>query len=114
MYAGLQRADDLLNYANQYLQLTRDSNTKSMEAVALRYQGQTFLQQGKLEDAKRSLDEAVAKLENLGSKLELGRALVDRSHTFQALEQLGMASEDRSRSQSIFEECGAVNGYNDE
>jgi hypothetical protein len=112
VFAGLNRADELLDYSNRYLQLTRESRTEAMEAVALRYRGHALLHQGMFEDAKRSLDEAVSKSEDLGSKLELGRALQGRSHVWQALGEVDMGAKDHSRAQSIFDECGVLNGYN--
>lgn len=114
VYAGLGRCEDLLVYADQYLKLTREAQTEFMEAATLRYQGQALLQKGSLEEAKGKLDEAVVKLEGLGSRLELGRALIQRSLTFRKLGQLPRASDDLARARSIIEECGAVNGYNQE
>jgi tetratricopeptide (TPR) repeat protein len=112
VFAGLGRWNDLLLHVDRYLQLTRAAKTEFMEASALRYQGQAFLGLGRVDDAKHTLDEAVTRLENLGSRLELGRALEQRASTFQALDQLAFARVDSARARTIFQECGAADGYN--
>jgi tetratricopeptide (TPR) repeat protein len=103
-----------MDYADQYLQLARGAKTESMEAIALSYKAQAFLQSGRIEEARNIFNEAIEKLENLGSRLELARALVQRARTLRALDQESLAREDLALARVIFEDCGAVNGYNHE
>jgi tetratricopeptide (TPR) repeat protein len=77
------------------------------QALALRVKGQVYTVQERRDEATQVLDTAIAKLEELESRLELGRALYRRGLLRDALGQRDAAQADAKRALSLFESCGA-------
>ena len=90
-----------------YLTLTREAGVLHNEAVALRVQGQIYAAQERWDEAGQVFDTAIVKLEELESRLELGRALYQRGLLRSTLGQTDAAQVDARRALSLFEGCGA-------
>lgn len=106
-YWGAQRLEEAERQVADYLALTRETGSLRDEGVGLRVHGQVLMSQGRWDEAGDALDRAVARLEELDSRLELSRALYRRAELRRARNQLNMAHADASRAGIIFEECGA-------
>jgi tetratricopeptide (TPR) repeat protein len=87
--------------------LAREAGALHNEAVALRVQGQVYTAQERWDEATQVLNTAIAKLEQLESRLELGRALYHRGLLRRALGQGDASQADARRALSLFEDCGA-------
>jgi hypothetical protein len=59
--------------------MTRLANARHYEALALRVHGQILARRGIWNEATHAFAEAIRRLEDLGSRLELGRALYHRA-----------------------------------
>jgi tetratricopeptide (TPR) repeat protein len=84
------------------LAATRRSNMPHWEGMALVVRGQLHAARGDDDAARRDVDAAIEIFEELGSRLELARALVVRA---------GLPDEpdtDMRRARELFEACGAV------
>jgi tetratricopeptide (TPR) repeat protein len=103
---GADRLSEAADRAASYLVLAREAGSLHYEGIALRRQGQIALAQGLLDDAGRAFDAAVGRLEELGSRLELGRALYQRSRLRQAQGQPDQAQADAERACTLLEACG--------
>jgi serine/threonine protein kinase/tetratricopeptide (TPR) repeat protein len=90
-----------------YLPLVREVQSHHFEGVALRVQGQIYMAQTRWDEAGCAFDMAIAKLEELGSRLELGHALYHRGILRQELGQMDLAHADTARARALFEGCGA-------
>ena len=66
------------------------------EAMALKVRGQLYAARGDDEVARKDLDAAIEIFEKLESRLELGRALVERGE-----------GDDLTRARELFQACGA-------
>jgi tetratricopeptide (TPR) repeat protein len=77
------------------------------EGVGLRVQGQIYSTQGRWDEAERAFDAAIARLDELGSRLELSRALYWRASLRQAGGLADLARADAARALALFEACGA-------
>jgi DNA-binding SARP family transcriptional activator len=75
--------DKAVEIVERTLTQSREAPSRHIEAVARRVQAQILAAQGAWDEAARCFDEAIARLEQLGSRLELGRALYHRG-TMQA------------------------------
>jgi tetratricopeptide (TPR) repeat protein/predicted Ser/Thr protein kinase len=106
-YAGAGRLDEAAELINDYHILTREAGALHDEAVALRVKGQVHTALERPDDATQALDTAIAKLEDLESRLELGRALYHRGLLRGTLGQRGAAQADATRALSLYEGCGA-------
>jgi tetratricopeptide (TPR) repeat protein len=104
---GAGRLSEAADYAASYLMLAGETGSLHREGIALRLQGQIALAQGLQDDAGRAFDAAVGRLEELGSRLELGRALYQRSRLRQAQGQPDQAHADLGRARALVEACGA-------
>jgi tetratricopeptide (TPR) repeat protein len=87
--------------------LAREAGALHDEALALRVKGHVYAAQERRDEATQVLDTAIAKLEGLESRLELGRALYHRGLLRGALGQKDSAQADARRALSLFEGCGA-------
>jgi tetratricopeptide (TPR) repeat protein len=106
-YWGAQRLEEAERQVADYLELTRETGSLRDECVGLRVQGQVLMSQGRWDEAGQALDQAVARLEELDSRLELGRALYRRAELRRARNQLALAHADAERARTRFEACGA-------
>jgi tetratricopeptide (TPR) repeat protein len=91
-----------------YLALTRETGILQHEGIALRVQGQIYAAQQRWDEAGQAFDTAIARFEDLGSRLELGRALYYRSSLRRAQGQVDVGRVDADRARALFEVCGAV------
>ncbi len=104
---GLGRVDEAAQMIAHYLTLAREAKAPHYVGCALRVQGQIFTVQGLKIEAAAALDEAIATLESLGSRIELGRALYHRGLLRRTLGEADAARDDLQRSLALFEACGA-------
>ncbi len=104
---GLGRVDEAAQMITDYLALAREAEAPHWVGCALRAQGQIFAAQKLWGDAAHAFDEAVATLEKLDSRLELGRALYQRGVMRQAQGEADLAGADLTRARTLFETCGA-------
>ena len=86
----------------EHLALVRASHAAHWEAVTFRLQGQLLAADGALDDAQRVLDESVATLERLESRIELGRALLARAVLRHRRGDPGAARADGERARGLF------------
>jgi tetratricopeptide (TPR) repeat protein len=106
-YYGAGQLEEAEETIADYLPLAREVQSHHFEGVALRVQGQIYMAQARWDEARRALDMAIAKLEELGSRLELGQALYHRGILRQELGQVDLAHADTARARTLFEGCGA-------
>jgi tetratricopeptide (TPR) repeat protein len=106
-YAGAGRLDEAESTIDDYEVLARETGALFDEALALRVKGQVYTAQERWDEATQVLDTAIAKLERLESRLELGRALYHRGLLRGALGQRDAAQADARRALALFEGCGA-------
>jgi len=104
---GQGRLEEGERRAAEILTLTREAKSRHLEAVARRVQGQIYAAQQSWEQAARAFDEAIAILEELGSRLELGRAVEQRGMLRQMQGRTDIARQDLGRAQAIFDATGA-------
>jgi tetratricopeptide (TPR) repeat protein len=104
---GAGRLAEAADRVTEYLALARATGSLHYEGMALGFQGGIAAAQGADEEALRAFEAAIARLEELGSRLELGRALAQRALWWQAQGQTERAQADAARAQAIFEACGA-------
>jgi tetratricopeptide (TPR) repeat protein len=69
--------------------------------------GQILTELGDHEKAAEIYQESIDILSNLGSQLELGRALYQRGRMLNIKNQTDAAGKDLENARLIFEECGA-------
>ncbi|UCC65327.1 MAG: hypothetical protein JSV36_09915 [Anaerolineae bacterium] len=100
----LERAVEV---AERTLTLAREAPSPHIEAATRRVQAQILVAQGAWDEAARCFDDAIAGLEQLGSRLELGRALYRRGQTQAKRGQVDNARASLTRSLSIFQDCSA-------
>lgn len=104
---GLGQVDEAARWIADYLTLAREAEAPHCAGCARRIQGQIFAAQGLKEEAAAAFDEAVATLDKLGSRLELGRALYHRGLFRRTIGEAGVAHDDLQNALTIFEACGA-------
>jgi len=98
---GAGRLDEAAKIISAYLALTRETGAIHNEAVALRVQGQILTAQERWDKADHSFDAAIVRLDELGSRLELGRVLYQRDIMRAALGQMDSARADARRALSL-------------
>jgi tetratricopeptide (TPR) repeat protein len=106
--SGTGRLDEAIAHLAEYVPFARQSQWHHFEAVALRVQGQVLAAQSQWEAAEYAFGDAIAKLDELGSRLELGRALVHRARLRWTMGHTDSADADVMRARALFQECGAV------
>jgi tetratricopeptide (TPR) repeat protein/transcriptional regulator with XRE-family HTH domain len=103
----LGRVDEATQLIAEYLTLAREADAPHWVGCALRVQGQILAAQGLMAEAAAALDEAIATLESLSSRVELGRALYHRGLLRRTLGEADAARDDLQRALALFEACGA-------
>jgi tetratricopeptide (TPR) repeat protein len=89
------------------LTMAREAPSPHIEAVIRRVQAQILAAQGSWDEAARTFDDAIAQLDQLGSRLELGRALYHRGEMQVKREQVDGAHTSLVRALEIFQDCSA-------
>ncbi len=89
------------------LTLAREAPSPHIEAVTRRVQAQILVAQGAWDEAARCSDDAIAQLEQLDSRLELGRALYHRGKAQAKRGQVDVARVSLTRALGIFQDCSA-------
>jgi tetratricopeptide (TPR) repeat protein len=92
---------------SEQLARTRETGSLHAKGVALRTQGQILAAQQRWDEAARNLDAAIARLDELDSQLELGRAYVGRAWLRKAQGQPDAARADAQHARALFARCGA-------
>jgi tetratricopeptide (TPR) repeat protein len=105
---GAGRLADAEQQVGDYLTLARDTGGLQYEGIALRVQGQIYAARQRRDEAGQVFDMAIARFEELGSRLELGRALYYRSALRRAQGQVDAGRADAERARALFEACGAM------
>lgn len=105
---GAGRLDEASQEIAAYLSLARQSGSPHYVAVGLRVQGQILAAQERWDEAAQVFDTAIARLDELGSRLGLGRAMYQRGLLRKALGQTDAAHADATHACKIFEACNAV------
>jgi hypothetical protein len=85
----------------------RTANSPHYEAITSRVHGQMLSGQEVWAEAARTLDAAASVLDQLGSRLELGRVLYARGAMQKAQGNVVAARADVERAHAIFAEVGA-------
>jgi tetratricopeptide (TPR) repeat protein len=106
-YLGAGRLDDAEQAVSEQLARTRETGSLHAKGVALRTQGQILAAQQRWDEAARAFDEAIAQLDELDSRLELGRALQQRAALRRAIGQPELARADAEQACALFEACEA-------
>ncbi len=104
---ALGRLDAAAKIIAENLAMARDAPSRHYEAVARRVQGQIFSARKQWREARLAFDEAIATLDELGSRLELARALYQRGILRQAQDAVDAAHADWARARTLFGEMGA-------
>jgi hypothetical protein len=91
--------------------MTRLANARHYEGLALRVHGQILARRGMWDDAAHTFGEAVRTLEDLGSRLELGRALYHRARAGRAGRLAVQEQADVERARDIFGALGAARDH---
>ncbi|MBI3456775.1 MAG: AAA family ATPase [Candidatus Rokubacteria bacterium] len=89
------------------VELAREAGSRHYEAVARRVHGQILVSRDRWDEAVRAFDDAVALLDVLGSRLELGRALYQRGLVHERRGEAERARADHGRAHAMFRETGA-------
>jgi tetratricopeptide (TPR) repeat protein len=118
---GLGRADEAVQFIQDYLATAGDVQADFYLAAVQSALGQALAAQGRSEEALAALDTAVERLEAQGSLLELARALQRRGRLLEkigegaaalsgAAKRSGSASQkDLEKAGELFERCGVLN-----
>jgi len=106
-YLGSGLVDEAAAFMEDYLALVAAAGARHHEAWGLRVQGQVLAARGAWEEALHTLDQAVARLEALGSRLEWGRALYHRALLHRDRDRPEAAARDLERALDLFQACGA-------
>jgi tetratricopeptide (TPR) repeat protein/predicted Ser/Thr protein kinase len=104
----LGRLDDAAASLERFLSAARAVDSVHYVAVARGAEGQRMLARGDGSGAIQALDEAVVTLRDIGSRLELGRALVRRSLVHGEIGHSSEARRDREEARAVLGQCGAV------
>jgi predicted ATPase len=104
---GMGHLDQAASLISDNLHLTREAQSRHWEGIALRVQGQTLAAQQDCEGARRAFDAAISTFEDLGSRLELGRAQYHRGAMWHKCGNPKAARDDLARAQTVFKEIGA-------
>lgn len=104
---GAGRIDQAANVILQNLLHAREAHSRHVEGVALRVQGQVRSECKQWDEAATLYGQAIAIFEQLGSRLELSRALEHRGGMWDALGNAAAAEADMSRARTLLEGCRA-------
>ena len=100
----LEKAAELVE---RTLALAREAPSPHIEAVTRRVQAQILAAQDSWDKAERAFDDAIAQLDELGSRLELGRALYHRGEMQTKRGETDAARASLTRALGIFQDCSA-------
>jgi tetratricopeptide (TPR) repeat protein len=92
---------------DEVIKLVSEHQVIHNHGMALRIKGQILTELGDYEKAAEVYQESIDILSNLGSQLELGRALYQRGRLLNIENQRDAAVKDLEKARLIFEECGA-------
>ncbi len=106
-YWGAGRLEEAAQIIAEHLTIAREAQSRHYEAVARRVQGQIFMAQKLWNEAGQAFDEAIATLDSLGSRLELGRAFYYRGRLRHTLGHAEAARADWTQARTLFQETGA-------
>ncbi|MCP4536609.1 MAG: hypothetical protein GY832_05635 [Chloroflexi bacterium] len=100
----LEKATEIIE---RTLALAREAPSPHIKAVALRVQAQILASQGSWDKAARAFDGAIIQLDQLGSRLELGRALYYQGDMQAKRGEADGARAPLTRAFEIFQDCHA-------
>jgi len=106
-YLGTGCIAEAAQMIDEYVTIARFAQAPHPYAKAKRVQGQVHAVQQAWDAAGHGFDEAVAKLDELGSRLELGRALYHRGVMWRSRGDATATRADLTRAREIFHEIGA-------
>jgi DNA-binding CsgD family transcriptional regulator len=106
-YLGAGRLNEAAQIIAEHLAIAQEARSRHYEAVGLRVQGQIFTAQKLWDKADHAFNEAIAMLEELGSRLELGRTFYHRGVLRRDLGHLEATWADWTQAQALFQETGA-------
>ena len=101
------RIEEATEIVERTLTWARQAPSPHIEAVTRRVQAQILAVQGAWEKAARAFDDAIAQLDQLGSRLELGRALYHRGAMQAKRGEADAARASLARALEIFQDCSA-------
>jgi tetratricopeptide (TPR) repeat protein len=101
------RLEKAAEVVEKTLALAKEAPSLHTEAVTRRVQAQLLAAQGAWEEAMHVFDKAIVQLEQLGSRLELGRALYHRGKTQAKHRQVDVARASLTRAQEMLQDCSA-------
>lgn len=105
---GLGHLDQAMDTITEYLALTRQSESRYLEGLALRIQAQILAAHHNSDAALSTIDQAIAALEATDTRLELGRALYQRALMLGRVEHTEAMHQDVLRAHKLFAACGAL------
>jgi tetratricopeptide (TPR) repeat protein len=101
------RLEEAAKVVERTLALAKEAPSPHIEAVTHRVQAQIFLAQGAWDDAACCFDDAIVRLDRLGSRLELGRALYHQGRMQADRGELEDARFSLTRALEILQDCSA-------
>jgi len=104
---GVGQLEKATEVVERTLILAREAPSPHFEAVTRRVQAQILAAQGLWDEAAHGFDQAIALLEQLGSRLELGRALYHRGEMRAKRGESDGARASLTRALEIFQDCSA-------
>ncbi len=104
----LGRIDEAETVLAESMEIARSAGSRHSVAVGRRVEGQLLMARGSQGEAGAAFDEAVETLDELGSRLELGRALFYRGKFRAGGGDGDMGRADLERAREIFATAGAV------
>ncbi len=106
-YLGTGCIAEAAQMIDEYVTIARFAQAPHPSAKAKRVQGEVHAAREAWESAGQAYDDAVAHLDELGSRLELGRALYHRGVMWRSRGNASAARADVTRAREIFREIGA-------
>ncbi len=104
---GLGKLEEAKTVVAEALAIVTEAESDFYIGVTRRVEGKIAMAEERWEDAARSLDLAVACTEKMEARLELARALMERSRLRFLVGDRDTALADRERAMSLFEQAGA-------
>jgi tetratricopeptide (TPR) repeat protein len=104
---GIGRLKKAAEVVERTLIVAREAPSPHIEALICRVQAQILAAQGSWDEAGRDFYEAIALLDQLGSRLELGRALYHRGEMQAKRGEADGARTSLTRALEIFQDCSA-------
>ena len=106
-YLGTGCVAEAAQRIDEYVTIARFAQAPHPSARAKRVQGEVYAAREAWDSAGQAYDDAVAHLDELGSRLELGRALFHRGVMWRSRGNTSAARADVTRAREIFREIGA-------